>query len=189
MTSVSRNVPFQKSTQLEYVRISGPYYRDVTAYLPFPFTYNNGELDIALIDGFPQFLYGTPPITAPLSSVDGNFVNNNCLFKLMGTNGIVTSLGPTFLKYIRAWRNLSTHDSISIHIHPVVTKTHFSSKSVLNTGSAFKISQQPPSGDGYVIGEEENDFRTIWVFKTPMTLLIKIRGGPSEYITLNTTLY
>lgn len=154
----------------------------------FPFTYKNGVLDIALMDGVDTFLNGTPPLSPPLSSFQNGNVDNNYLFKLLGGKGLVTSLGPNFLRYITGWRNLDQNSSIAILKPGIMTKVQASPKQIANSGYAYTDSPHPPSSDQDIAGDSSNMYRTTWIFKQPLTIAVT-ENGIVSYVTFYTTLY
>jgi hypothetical protein len=170
-----------------YVRVSGPYYIDtrIGATL-MPFTYNNGILDIAFIDNISSFA-GTPLMDSDVG------VYNLPIYKVLGGNGLITSLGKNFIRYICNWRSTLTvapviTSNVAIYTNGIMTKIQRSSKTELNSGSVFRVNTSPPSGDLYVEGDEGVNYRTSWIFKKPLTITT-IEDGVKKYITFTTTLY
>jgi hypothetical protein len=170
---------------MEYMRVSGPYYIDSSlGAMLIPFTYDNGVLDIADIDaatsysGFPLMdndvgLYSLP------------------LYKLLGGTGLVHTLGPNFIRYIRNWRSTSTTQpvtKVAIYTNGIMTKVQRSPKTIINSGSVVSISPVPPSSDAYVIGDDSVQYRTTWIFKKPLTITT-VEDGVIKYITFTSTLY
>lgn len=187
MTSLIKLYGFPRKTPLSFVRVSGPYYNDASVgYTLFPFTYENGVLDIALTNSMSAFLNGQRPLPPPLSSMNVGITDNNVLFQLLGGNGMVTSLGPNFITYIDGWRNLDQYSSISIVIPSVMTKVQ--ATSALNSGNAFQESSTPPSGNEYIEGNDSNGFQTFWIFKKPLTISVT-EDGITSYVTFHSILY
>lgn len=187
MSSLTKIYASTKQTPVEFVRVNGPYYNDsLIGYTLFPFTYENGVLDLALIDNMAVFLNSPSP---PLSTADSGQTNSSYLYKLLGGNGLVQSLGPNFLKYINGWQATNPQNSsVLIYSQGVVTKVQASPKNFLLSGKVFRSSATPPSGDGYIAGNDTNLYRTTWVFKQPLTIAVT-SDGVTTYVTFSTTLY
>lgn len=185
MTSFIRSFPNERIKSLDYVRATGPYYSDtIVGYTLIPFTYENGTLDIASYDNFNAYT------GVPLQDSDIN-IYNLFVYKMLGGEGLVTKLGPNFVRYIKAWRSTGTIApvmSVSLYSSGVMTKIQRSPRSHLYSGSVYRADSAPPSGDLYTEGSDVNNYRTSWVFKKPLTIQT-IEDGVAKYITFNTMLY
>ena len=185
MSSVLRSIGVTKDTPLKFNGFSGPFYYDSElGYMPFPFTYANGVLDIALIDNFEANMIDD---TGNIPQIGDNV--DTRLLRLMGGSGLVKSLGPNFIRYIKAWRSstIDAGSSVGIQVPAVMTKIQSTSVDELSTDECFGISSVPPSSDNYVTGNETNNFRTTWIFKTPLTITT-VESGETKYITLSSFL-
>jgi hypothetical protein len=54
-----------------------------------------------------------------------------------------------------------------------------------DSGSSYMVSTRPPASDNYTSGSIANKYRTVYVFKTPLTFTI-VEGGVTKYITFKT---
>lgn len=184
MSSVLRLRGAIKDTPLKFNGFSGPFYNDSALdWMPFPFTYKNGLLDIALIDNFEADMITSTGKDPQIGSNE-----DTRLLKLMGGSGLVNSLGPNFIRYIKAWRTgMDVGSSVGIHVPAVMTKIQSSGKNELYTSEAYQVSTVAPSGDDFVSGDASNNFRTTWIFKSPLTITI-VESGVTKYITLSSFL-
>ena len=185
MTSHIRNVRDVVSNNVDYVRVSGPYYTD-SGIGPtlIPFIYDNGVLDISDIDNFNSYS-GVPLMDSDVG------VYNLPLYKLLGGNGLVRSLGANFVRYIRNWRSVFTTapvTKVELYTNGIMTKVQRSLKSELYSGSVVRVNTAPPSGDLYIEGDDDVNYRTSWIFKKPLTITT-VEDGVTKYITFTTTLY
>ena len=183
MTSVLRtestNLPI---TKFVAIRSLTYYDNDIDHAVLFPFSYNNGVLDIASQDGSQDmidngYLYGE----------DGF---NWRMVKLMGGDKLVTSLGPNFLTWLGEYTGGS---NFSIKVNPVMTRVQqtvqaaaYPAIDALNSKYAIRFTTEKPASDEYIIsGNEANNYFSCWVFKTPLTVEFT-RGGDTFYSTFNT---
>jgi hypothetical protein len=186
MTSYIRNVHNTAATNtVDYVRVSGPYYSDsLIGSTLIPFIYDNGVLDIANIDNFNSYT-GIPLMDSDLG------IYTLSLYKLLGGGGLVRTLGANFIRYIRNWRSTSTTapvTKVELYTNAIMTKIQRSPKSVLYSGSVVRINASPPSGDLYIEGDDNVNYRTTWIFKKPLTITT-VEDGVTKYITFTSTLY
>jgi hypothetical protein len=185
MTSFIRSFPNERIKSLEYVRATGPYYSDTgVGYTLIPFVYENGILDIASYDNFNAYT------GVPLQDSDIN-IYNLFVYKMLGGEGLVTQLGPNFVRYIKAWRSTTTVapvTSVSLYSSGVMTKIQRAPRSQLYSGAVFRTDNNPPSSDLYTEGSDANNYRTTWVFRKPLTIQT-VEDGVTKYITFNTMLY
>jgi hypothetical protein len=185
MTSFIRSFPNERIKSLEYVRATGPYYSDTgIGYTLFPLSYENGVLDIASFDDFNSYSGG------PLQDSDIN-IYNLYVYKILGGEGLVTRLGPNFIRYIKAWRSTITVapvTSVNMYSPGVVTKIQRAPRNHLYSGAVFRTDTNPPASDLYTEGSDADNYRTTWVFKKPLTIQT-VEDGVTKYITFNTMLY
>jgi hypothetical protein len=52
--------------------------------------------------------------------------------------------------------------------------------------AGYGISSQPPTGDNYITGSQGNNYHTVWIFKTPVTIRYYV-GSTPYYLTYNST--
>jgi len=185
MTSAARSFAVRKEGLTTFLKPeSAAYYdNDSDFNLLFPFTYSNGVLDISY-DGnlFKQQMVDS--LNQSPSAETGTVI------RVMGGPQLVSSLGDNFKAYIRAWRDgtIDAGSPILIHIAPQVFRVQEAEYNSINAGgSSYRISSQPPSGDTYTIGSELDRYRSVYVFKTPMTISI-VESGVVQYITFRTLL-
>ena len=198
MTSLLRsskgNLPVTK-----FVAIKSLSYWDMTLSHEalIPFTYKNGVLDINSQDGIPALL------TTPGGGIIGGGYSGltgytSRMVKMMGGSGLVTSLGPNFDTWIRAvivaQYSLGTYTGpITIQVAPVMTKVQQNfpgpgqySAAALHSQRVIEISNEPPESDEYIVaGDKYNKFFSVWVFRSPLTLMFLNVGVPT-YVTLQT---
>ena len=150
----------------------------------FPFSYSNGVLDIS---------YAANSFKEEMVDTLNQSPDNESYFAIRVTGGLqqVTSLGENFKAYIRAWRDgsIDADSPILIHIPSQVIRVQEIDSAFVNADDddVYRISSQPPSGDTYTIGNDANQYRTTYVFKTPLTLTI-VESGFVQYITFRTTM-
>jgi hypothetical protein len=165
----------------EFVEIQSPCYNDnsIGKVILFPFTYSNGVLDIALIDNF----------QARMITLSGRSPDNqpDYLVKLLGGTGVVTSIGDNFKNYIRSWKtedisltDIVVDSPITVFKPATVTRVQMCG---ISTNDAYEESSVPPSNN-YTIGSPANNYRSVWVFDTPLTISYKNAGNQDRYITL-----
>lgn len=184
MASIQRSFYSRKQGITHFLKPESPCYDDGTNIRLFPFTLVNGVLDITyqgntfkaeMVD-----ISGIDPVSETDTSVS-----------IFGSPQIVTSLGNNFKDYIRSWRTatIDVDSPINIYVAPQVIRVQEADINNLdaNSGNAYVISTVPPSGDGYISGSVANDYRTTYVFKTPLTFTI-VESGVTTYITFRTVL-
>ena len=189
MTSAFRTYSTIQKLPTEPVLLITAYYslqivqEGPTTYQIFPFTYNNGTLDIALVNNFKADYIDTPgkkPEDTSCTPVHR--------YRLLGGNGIVTKLGTNFINYIRAAWILPEDSSVSVFQRCIMTKVQEMEEQddgTMFTEQGFYESPTPPISDGYITNQE--NFGTSWIFKTPLTISI-VSGGIKSYITFATTI-
>ena len=153
-------------------------------YLPIPYTVSNGVLDIALIDNVAVDLLNP-------TTYDGDF-NNQPDFQasVMGGLAPVSSFGPnmvTFLKNFIAANNGDVADynlvsNIEIYNAPTMTKIRYN---YIREENVYQFSDVAPakSTPDPVWGEPSNNYRVVWIFKSPLVVSYKFDGSNTKYLT------
>jgi hypothetical protein len=184
MTSAARSYAIRKEGLTTFIKPDTPCYYDnvFDNDVLFPFSYSNGVLDIS---------YSGNNFKAEMVDDLDNSPNGEASTAIRVTGGpqLVTSLGENFKAYIRAWRAefIDADSPILIHIAPQVIRVQEVDYDSVNSisGESYRISSQPPSGDTYIVGNDANQYRTTYVFKTPLTFTI-VESGVVKYITFRT---
>jgi hypothetical protein len=177
--AISQTTKFQKVTTPDY------YDNDVGWSVPIPFSYSNGVLDIHIQDNVQVDLID-----------DGDFPGQNTDFqcKTIGMPRLVTSLGPKMLEWLENFLNNVDGGSITaiqLHTPGQVVKAQFALSGAIwgdflrsdVDDDTYAITSTPPSGDEYVFGAASDNFRTVYIFKTPLTISFMENGTP-RYLTL-----
>lgn len=181
MTSVLRQTAIPVKTVTRFTRMETPSYNDsgeggLGFRVPFPFTYENGTLDIQYINLFEPLMVSTteqPPETDP-----------ECSFRLLGGSRLVQELGENFKEYIRAWRSatIDAGSPITIVVNAQVQRAQWIREEYVGD-IAYEISTTAPSGDTYTQSADAiPTYNTVWIFNTPLTIKT-IEGGVPTYIT------
>jgi hypothetical protein len=190
MTSTLRSYA-RPTNPTKFFDILTPGYYDNTILggfeMPIPFTVVNQVLDIN---------------TAQSSDVEG-FVNNgdspsnavNFQCKAIGGARVVSSFGPKMLTWLR--KRIENQESpgvpydgpLLLTVQPLMTKIQLAAPEQgdgpLNDESVYGITDAAPSSSEYIGGDENSEYYTAWVFKTPMT--IRYRGSTGfKYMTMTT---
>ena len=189
-----RGYATRKEGLTTFIKPDSAYYHDTDLNLTFlfPFTYSDGLLDISY-DGnrFKEEMVDT------LNQSPNEFEDEedeiryeiSTAIRMAGGPQLVSSLGENFKAYIRAWRDgtIDAGSPILIHIAPQVIRVQEVDNNAVNsvTNDTYRISSQPPSGDTYTVGNDANQYRTAYVFKTPLTFTI-VESGVVKYITFRT---
>ena len=184
-TDVGKAKPFTKFTSVK----TPTYYDGNLGHdVLIPFSYKNGVLDIADQDDSMTMINN--------GDIFNNYGESWRIVKQMGGEGRVTSLGPNFLTWITAYLNYEytvDSSSISIQVAPVMTRVQqtvsvngpnqLNSKYAITYGNTDK-----PSTDQYILdGNDANNYFSVWVFKSPITLNFYDSDGSSvKYISLYT---
>jgi hypothetical protein len=184
MSSVRRSSGEKKEGLTRFVKPESPSYDEVFEGPTrlFPFTYNNGVLDIS---------YDGNSFQERMVDISGSEPQDETSYsvRIMGGPRLVTSLGNNFKTYIRSWRydTIDSGSPIEINIPSQVVKVQEADRANTDasSGNSYKISVRSPTGDNYVTGNTLNKFCTTYIFKTPMTFTIK-EGGVTKYITFRT---
>ena len=189
MSSVLRSyaVPVGKSTN-KFDNISTPCYNDSEfgEYVPVPFTYSNGVLDIQITNSSVNDFVnnGSNPNEGEGGDDDTEFQAKMC-----GGVRLVTSLGDTLKTYLRN-RIVNQEEideytgDIVLYIQPTMTKVQLAQPNNvqgLTFENVYGVNDQPPSSDEYVGGDDANKYYTSWVFKTPMTIKYTSSNSSTGY--------
>jgi hypothetical protein len=140
--------------------------------LPVPFTVNNkGVLDINIQDNVLADLLND----TSFSDVWFNDINLAVEVLPLGGERRVTSLSPNVLTFLRYWiidlHPEETPSKFTVMVSPTMTKVQYIlNPTVFQPYTVAGFSDEPPSSDTYVNGDSTNNFRTGWIFKTPMTI-------------------
>ena len=179
MSSLVRSYASPVRTVTDFHRVESPSYLTEGPNLLFPFTYNNGTLDIEFIDDFEAQMVtstGNEPLTDPDVSI-----------RIIGSGSrLVQTIGDNFKAYIRAWRTgIDSESPISVYIPGIVTKVQWQNEDNMGDGS-FEVSTNPPSGDTYT-QQDANGYKTTYIFKRPLTITT-VESGITQYITFSSRL-
>lgn len=190
MTSITRFLATRKELPVKFTGISGPWYTDSVAQQRqlYPFTVSkHGVLDLNIdYDDFSTwFNIGNPPLSTG--------VNGYAAAKLLGGQQLITGIGPNFKQYIRNWYTFesptidggtSGDSPIEIYVNPVMTKVQICKESMVDTDDTpYTNSTEAPSGDNYIFGNTSDQFKTSWIFKSPLTFTY-LSGGQTRYVTM-----
>jgi hypothetical protein len=119
---------------------------------------------------------------------NGDTPSNGVAFqaKVMGGANLVTSLGPNMTTYLR---NRIQQDEglpsqysglLEIYINPTMTKIQTvapaQGNSPLNDEAVYGITTEPPVSDQYIGGGPSQNYYTVFVFRTPMTIKYYVNG-------------
>lgn len=167
-----------------FVKPESPMYYDGDNNILFPFSYSNSVLDITYEgNSFKSIMVDT-------TNQEPNSESATAVRIISGPS-LVTSLGNNFKDYIRSWRSgtIDPGSPIRVVIAPQVVRVQEASISHITSDNneSWIISTSPPSCDNYIVGNEENKYRTSYIFKTPLTFSI-VEGGVTQYITFRTML-
>lgn len=186
MSSMLRG--YGKISQLtKFQKITTPCYydNDANTTVPIPFSFVNGVVDIHIQDNVQSDLI-----------TDGDSPNQDVEYqcKTIGLPRLVTGLGPKMLEWLENFLGNTvggTITSIQIHTPGHVMKAQF----ILENNayaefleadvndSTYAVTNTPPSSDEYIYGSSANNFRTVYIFKTPITISFKT-NGTIQYLTL-----
>jgi len=182
MSSIVRQYAQTKTALTKFTLVDGPSYnssslgRDIL----FPFTWNNGTLDINLIDDFQERMI----------DISGMSPSDECDFAVrqMGGPRVVRAIGNNFKNYIRSWREGTIDDNspIDVYIQGVVMKVQMVNPIDLNDSGVARVSTEAPTSNNYTVGGPSNKYRTSYCFQQPLTLRIRESGVPT-YITFRTS--
>ena len=139
--------------------------------LLFPFTYQNGVLDLpGTISKFPS---NTPPESQPV------------LVRRLGGDNLVTSIGPNLQSYIKSvgWNDgTSTYTvtgNITVASQGVVTRVQqLSTKYLSGANTSYKVNAGAWDGNNFV-GQN-----SVYVFDKPLVIQGSATGGTSNTVTI-----
>lgn len=185
MTSVQRYANQIGKDVPKVLGVSGPRYTDSSLnnlIMLFPFIYSNGVLDLNYIDSF-----YTDMVAIPNQSP----VNSSCddvpLSRAMGGLGMVTTIGPNLVEYLNAWLGNAPGTVYTIYRNGTVTKVQTYLPQDIYTDEPYTITTIPPDSDTYPWGSPNSEYRTTWIFRTPLTIRYIDSGNVTQYLTLTST--
>ena len=182
MSSVLRTFAVKKEGLTSLIKPDSPCYNNGTIDVLFPFSYSNGVLDITYSGNNFKTVMVDVINQAPDSETE-------TAVSILGGTYLATALGDNFKAYIRSWRNgtIDSGSPINIYIAPQLVRVQEASYANIDSlsGDSYKISTQAPASDTYPTGNEENNYQTTFVFKTPLTFTI-VESGVIQYITFKT---
>ena len=184
MSSVNKVYANTANALTNFVPIKSLTFNNSHHTILVPFVYANGVLDVAPINGF-----------VPSEGIGNNISNNGYswrMVRIIGGFGVVNKLGANFITWFENWTDVDP-GSETIFVAPVMTKVGQSvpsGNSILNSQFAVSGGERPtiyesPSSDQYVTGYQGNNWDTVWVFKTPLTIQYTL-GGTIQYATFYT---
>ena len=171
MSSLQTHIAQPKKNPTKIFTPNTPCYDDsvFNSTIPIPFyVTKQGVLEINIQDN----------VQANLLTV-GTFaqINNQPDFqcKVMGGLKPVVSIGQTVKDFLTAWINYDEGQSptgdFELVVKPVMTKLQFSTNpGQFEDEDTYSLSDYAPSSDDYITGAEENKYRTVWAFQSPMTV-------------------
>ena len=183
----SPNLPITKFVP---IRSMCYYDNEIGHDVLIPFSYNEGVLDIHVQDDAQTMIDNG-------DSFNGTNGYNWRMVKMMGGDGLVTSLGTNFTSWLSNWIEnefdpLKIITPFTLVTNPVMTRVQQcvqnSGNGPINSQYAIRFSTEPPMSDDYIIaGNSNNNFFSSWVYKTPITVEFTFDGSnvPS-YATLST---
>jgi len=187
MSSVIRSTAIAKTAVTNVTTPNTLSYQDNVSNdtVPIPFTLRNGVLDIAVQDNVMADLL-TP----------GTFTDNfsdqpDFQASVMGGLSPVSSLGPnmiTFLKNFIARENTNATDynlvtDLAIYNAATMTKIRYNYIRDENTYQFSDVAPVKVTPDP-VAGGSSNNYRVVWIFKSPLVVSFKFDGGATKYLTL-----
>lgn len=175
MSSVSRSYGTAKA-ETKFVPIKSLTFYNGDHYVLVPFNVTNGVLDFLTTDtGF------TPS--------DGNGDDSGFpswrMVKPMGGSQLVTTLSANFKTWFNNWEGNVDTNSISIFIAPIMTKVQMtvpSGGSILNSQYVLRTGlTEAPTSDQFVTGNDNNEYNSVWVFKTPLVIKYRLNDDSTDY--------
>jgi len=191
---------------IQFLGITTPSYLDTTiigpagsyniagTFIPIPFSYKNGVLDINIQNNVSFNLIntlGVGPLNYQFTTV-----------KEMGGFGQVISLGPNMTTWLTNW--LSTtypNPQFSVNQPATVIKLQmpldsanlidgsqfgtYKANALIGYQTTFAITPSAPTTN-FVTGSPSTKFYTFWAFRTPLVIQVKYSSG-TVYVTLNST--
>ena len=189
MTSLLRSVSQVKEGLTRFLKPESPCYDNGDNVVLFPFTYNNGVLDITYAgNNFKALMVDTVGVAPNPEEESGE---SDTAVRIMSGPYLVNTLGSNFKSYIRAWRDgiIDAGSPIDIYIAPQMLRVQEADINNVDasSGDAYNISAIAPSSENYIAGDETTTYNTTYVFKTPLTFTI-VESGVTQYITFRTVL-
>lgn len=186
MSSVTRALAARKEGLTRFLKPDGPFYDNGDDNVLFPFTCVNQTLDITYSgNNFKARMVDN------LNESPGQDEETDTMVSIMGGPRLVTALGENFKAYIRAWRSgsIDSGSPIEVYLPAQVLRVQEASTGSLSAFSedVYLIRDAPPSGDNYITGNPLNNYRTTYIFKTPLTFTV-VEGGVTKYITFRSGL-
>jgi hypothetical protein len=188
MTSVLRTFSTTKEGLTLFLKPESPSYitnvinGDDTIVL-FPFTYSNGVLDITYSDN------NFKEVMVDIANINPSFESTTTI-RIVGGPFLVNSLGNTFKDYIRAWRDgtIDAGSPINIHVAPTLLRVQEAALANMDAqNQSYKISTVAPSDGNLITGTTLNNFKTTFIFKSPLIFTI-VESGVTKYITFTSNL-
>ena len=191
MSSAFRSVGvINKTTKFQHLKTQS-YYDSTLGYdTPIPFVYENGVVDIRIQNNVENDL---------ITDLDAGNEYSDYLAESLGGTGLATKLGPNFIRWLNDWvgnyYNSSVIDTFEVYIPATMTKVQvkpdpqdydYAYLTNYFDRDSFGISSLPPSGTGFVAGNVENQYNTMWVFQSPLTIKFTYDGS-EYYLTYQTT--
>ncbi len=177
-----------QTTKFHHIKTVGYYNDEVGSAFPVPFVCANGVVDINLEDDVEDQLINNE--TAGTEYIEG-------LCKDMGGLSLAQRLGQNFIRWLNNWvanyYNDSVIDTFTVHVPATMTKVQVTDEDSYDydvlendiSNEPWGVSLKAPAGDGFVSGGAGDNFRTCWVFKTPLTIRFLVDGEP-RYLTYYT---
>ena len=190
MSSALRSITIAKTNVTNVGTVNTISYDDTTfgIDLPIPFTVIDNVLDIAVQDNVLVDLL-TP------GSITGVDNEPDLQASVMGGLSPVSSLGPNmiiFLKnFIADYENSASDYSlvtdIAIYNASTMTKLRFG---ILSQDRAWEFTNTAPvkTTPDPVSGNSSNNFRVVWIFKSPLVISYKFDGSDTRYLTFASAL-
>jgi len=162
------------------------YDNELGDYYPIPFTVSNGVLDIAVQDNVTIDL---------LTSTQADFTDDfneqpNFQASVMGGNSPVSSFGPNMLTFLKNFianhytnaDNYNLVTNIEIYNAPTMTKLRIND---IPEESTYYFSNEAPvkTTPDPVSGNASNNYRVVWIFKSPLVISFKYDESDTRYLT------
>ena len=180
MSSTLRSYQTVSDDSMKFHVVNSVSYDDNNVELLFPFTCEEGVLDISLDGNNFEQLMITQTARTPGHDVTG-------VVRVLGGARYVTSLGPNFIRYIRAWRTpgIDVNAPIQIVTPGIMTRVQTGDRTNVAQDDSFKVHNNLPESDNYICNGAR--YCTTYIFKSPLTISIK-ENGIRRYVTFKSTL-
>lgn len=151
---------------------------------PIPFIVNNQVLDINIDNTEVSNFISNGSIPADNPRMQG---------KLMGGGSLVNALGPNMTTWLRNRITneeslLSTYTGpLNIYIAPFMTRIQsvpYDQQPTFTSENAYGISSAAPTSTGYVGGGPTDNYLSLWIFKTPLTVQYVAADSSFKYLSL-----